>query len=104
MLLISHVFLLAHDLHQLASTSNEYFIIISNFLRSSIGTQYLEIILETSPDHRRSGAWERLGRLYGLITCLMPLSRRVHLIKDVLFNKVNLIPLMNRDLERFSVS
>ncbi|CAF5148432.1 unnamed protein product, partial [Rotaria magnacalcarata] len=30
----------AHELHQLASTSNEYFSIVLNFLRSSMGTRY----------------------------------------------------------------
>lgn len=69
-----------------------------------MGTQYLKHVLLTSPDHRRSGAWERLGkinffylfmisiillgRLYGLMTSLAPLSRRIQMIKDVLFTKV----------------
>ncbi|CAF4637014.1 unnamed protein product, partial [Rotaria sp. Silwood2] len=53
---------LAHELHQLANTSNEYFSIILNFLRSSMGTRYLKLILETTPDRRRSGAWENLGK------------------------------------------
>jgi len=79
-----------YDLHQLASTSNEYFIIVLNFLRSSMGTRYLKTILDTSPDRPRSGAWERLGRLYGLMTSLLPLSRRIQIIKDVLFTKLNL--------------
>jgi hypothetical protein len=53
---------LAYELHQLASTSNEYFSVVLNFLRSSVGTHYLKTVLETSPDRRRSGAWERLGK------------------------------------------
>ncbi|UJR22070.1 hypothetical protein I4U23_025136 [Adineta vaga] len=80
-----------YDLHQLASTSNEYFTIILNFLRSSMGTRYLKSVVETSPDRRRSGAWEQLGRLYGLMTSLLPLSRRIQIIKDALFSKLNLI-------------
>ena len=96
---------LAYELHQLASTSNEYFSIVLNFLRSSMGTRYLKTILKTSPDQRRSGAWERLGkktdksktflilriilgRLYGLMTSLVPLSRRIQILKEVLFTKV----------------
>ena len=79
---------LAYDLHQLANTSNEYFTIVLNFLRSSIGGRYLQNVLDTSPDRRRSGAWEWLGRLYGFVTCLLPLSRRVQTLKDVLFAKV----------------
>ncbi|CAF1402616.1 unnamed protein product [Rotaria sp. Silwood1] len=51
-----------HELHQLASTSNEYFSIVLNFLRSSMGTQYFKLILKTTPDRRRSGAWENLGK------------------------------------------
>jgi hypothetical protein len=27
-----------------------------------MGTRYLKIVLETSPDRRRLGAWERLGK------------------------------------------
>jgi hypothetical protein len=80
-----------YELHQLASTSNEYFSIVLNFLRSSMGTHYLKIVLETSPDRRRSGAWEILGRLYGLMTSLVPLSRRIQIIKEVLFTKLNLL-------------
>ncbi|CAF1195139.1 unnamed protein product [Rotaria sordida] len=80
-----------HELHQLASTSNEYFSIVLNFLRSSMGTPYLKYILETTPDRRRSGAWENLGRLYGLMTSLVPLLRRIQIIKDVLFTKLNLL-------------
>ncbi len=90
----------------MASTSNEYFSIVLNFLRSSMGTRYLKIVIETSTDRRRSGAWERLGktkfiyhfliliiilgRLYGLMTSLVPLSRRIQIIKDVLFTKVTI--------------
>jgi len=71
-----------------------------------MGTRYLKIVLATSPDRRRSGAWERLGktnfinhfliliiilgRLYGLMTSLVPLSRRIQIIKDVLFTKVRI--------------
>ncbi len=80
----------AYELHQLASTSNEYFSIVLNFLRSSMGTHYLKIVLETSPDRRRTGAWEILGRLYGLMTSLVPLSRRIQIIKEVLFTKVRI--------------
>ncbi len=99
-------FYLAYDLHQLASTSNEYFSIVLNFLRSPMGTRYLTTVVETSPDRRRSGAWERLGkrilnqlfgiekfilgRLYGLMTSLLPLSRRIQIIKDALFTKVKI--------------
>jgi hypothetical protein len=99
-------FCLAYELHQLAGTSNEYFSIVLDFLRSSMGTRYLKIVLETSPDRRRSGAWEILGktkftthcliiriilgRLYGLMTSLVPLSRRIQIIKDVLFTKVSI--------------
>ncbi|CAF1232724.1 unnamed protein product, partial [Adineta ricciae] len=79
-----------YDLHQLASTSNVYFTFVLNFLRSSMGTQYLKIVLQTSPDRRRSGAWERLGRLFGLMTSLLPLSRRIQIIKEVFFSKLNL--------------
>ena len=68
-----------------------------------MGTHYLKTILETSPDRRRYGAWERLGkkktnfsithtlmfilgRLYGLMTFLGALSGRgVQIIKAVLF-------------------
>jgi len=53
-----------------------------------MGTHYMKIVLETSPDRRRSGAWERLGRLFGLMTSLAPLSRRIQILKDVLFVKV----------------
>jgi hypothetical protein len=72
-----------------------------------MGTRYLKIVLATSPDRRRSGAWERLGktnfphlfiiiiiiilgRLYGLMTSLVPLARRIQIIKDVLFTKVRI--------------
>jgi hypothetical protein len=71
-----------------------------------MGTRYLKIVIETSTDRRRSGAWERLGktkfiyhfliliiilgRLYGLMTSLVPLSRRIQIIKDVLFTKVTI--------------
>ena len=54
-------FYLAHELHQLASTSNEYFSFVLNFLRSSMGTRYLKLMIETIPDRRRSGPWESLG-------------------------------------------
>ncbi|CAF1345149.1 unnamed protein product [Rotaria magnacalcarata] len=80
----------AHELHQLASTSNEYFSIVLNFLRSSMGTRYIQFVLHITPDRRRSGAWENLGRLYGLMTSLLPLVRRIQMIKEVLFNKLNL--------------
>lgn len=69
-----------------------------------MGTHYMNIVLETSPDRRRSGTWERLGknisflhivferdvsgRLFGLMTSLAPLSRRIQILKDVLFTKV----------------
>jgi len=71
-----------------------------------MGTRYLKTVVETSPDRRRSGAWERLGkrifnelfdiekfilgRLYGLMTSLLPLSRRIQIIKDALFTKVKI--------------
>ncbi|CAF1407035.1 unnamed protein product [Adineta steineri] len=79
-----------YDLHQLACTSNEYFSIILNFLRSSMGTRYIKTVLEISPNQRRSGAWERLGRLYGLMTSLVPVARRIQIIKELLFTKLNL--------------
>ncbi len=55
-----------------------------------MGTHYLKIVLQTSPDRRRSGAWELLGRLYGLMTSLVPVSRRIQIIKEVLFTKVKI--------------
>ena len=54
--------ILAYELHQLASTSNEYFSIVLNFLRSTVGTRYIKLILKTTSDRRRSGAWESLGK------------------------------------------
>ncbi|CAF2720092.1 unnamed protein product [Rotaria sp. Silwood2] len=64
-----------HELDQLASTNNKYFFIVLNFLRLSMGTRYFKLILETTSDRRRSGAWENLSRLYGLMTSLVQLSR-----------------------------
>ena len=53
-----------------------------------MGTHYLKTVLQTSPERRRFGPWELLGRLYGLMTSLVPVSRRIQIIKEVLFTKV----------------